>query len=326
MTSSRLGSDVHYPAPAPHGIMFHHFHGGDHLSSEGSISSTDLERIVDYVGPERILGPAEWLMRLRENRLRDTDLCLSFDDSLKSQLDIAIPVLENRGIQAFWFIYSGVLEGRLERLEIYRRFRNQYFDTIDAFYDVFFECVGASAYSVDENEITKIRENFPFYSENDVRYRLVRDRVLGTEAYERIVDAIIDDAGTSPEELARGLWMTTEDVSRLSAQGHEIGLHTHTHPTRLAALQPAGQEREYRRNFEFISQICGRPPKTVAHPSNSYGPETLTLLDRLGIECGFRAAMVPPGGDGRINPTPLEIAREDHSNIMRAISAVGTRR
>ena len=133
-----------YPKEVPHGIMFHHFHNEKHLKTQGSISAEDLEKILDYVGRERILSPLEWLERLAENKLSSEDICLTFDDGLLSQIDVALPVLEHYGLKALWFVYSGVFEGQLENLEIYRFFRTKYFENIDDFYNLFFQKVSES--------------------------------------------------------------------------------------------------------------------------------------------------------------------------------------
>src|SRR2546426_12241772 len=83
-----------YPADIAHGLMFHHFHGGSHAGSQGSISLNDFERILALVDVDRILTPSAWLEKLDANRLGPHDLCLTFDDALLCQFEIALPVLE----------------------------------------------------------------------------------------------------------------------------------------------------------------------------------------------------------------------------------------
>ena len=73
-----------------------------------------------------------------DGRLEQQHLCLTFDDALLCQYDIAKPVMDRFGITGFWFVYSSVFQGELEILEIYRYIRCVYFDTIDKFYVGFF--------------------------------------------------------------------------------------------------------------------------------------------------------------------------------------------
>jgi len=183
-----------YAAPAAHGLMFHHCRGKGHAPSPGSASAEQVEGILRLVGLERILSPEEWLQRLEGGALSESDLCLSFDDGLLSQAEVALPVLERLGLRAFWFVYSGVFEAGPEsgRLELYRRFRVEFFPGVDDFYREFFGRVSRSAFAGPaadpalDARVSRLRADFRFYSENDARFRVLRDDVLGPEAYRRL--------------------------------------------------------------------------------------------------------------------------------------------
>ena len=120
------------------GIMFHHFHGKKFNKSQGSINSDDLFKIIEMIGRKRIINSYEWVERSLKNNFTGSEICLTFDDALKCQIENALPVLNHFGIKAFWFVYSNIFLGEKERLEIYRTFRHDYFDKIDDFYDDFF--------------------------------------------------------------------------------------------------------------------------------------------------------------------------------------------
>ena len=46
--------------------------------------------------------------RLERSELRHNDIVLTFDDGLRCQYDIALPILNKHGIGAFWFVYSSL--------------------------------------------------------------------------------------------------------------------------------------------------------------------------------------------------------------------------
>lgn len=315
-----------YLKKMPHGIMFHHFHNEKHLKTQGSISADDFRKILNHIGLERILSPVEWLERLAENKLKPEDLCLTFDDGLLSQKDIALPILENYGLKAFWFVYSGVFEGKLENLEIYRLFRAKYFENIDDFYKIFFERFAKFKMAVpadltsEKKGIQELRGDFPFYSENDARFRFLRDRVLGKENYEKLMDSILEEAGAIKGELAKDLWMSDKNLKQLSNAGHLVGLHSYSHPTAMADLSYSEQFDEYSKNFLHLERICGKKPIAISYPCNSYNQETLKILRELGIYCGFLSNMVSKTiGENKIAVGNLEIPREDHANLLRVI-------
>ncbi len=300
----------------PHGIMFHHFHDDGHPQGQGSISARQLADLIEFLGPQRILPAHEWLDRARAGQLADGNLCLTFDDNLRSQYDIAGPVLRNFGLTVFWFVYTSVLQGALERLELYRRFRITAFEHTDDFYAVFIQAVEQSDYGPEARTLlaafdpeTYLAE-FPFYSETDRRFRYVRDEVLGPERYVAVMDRLITSRGLRLRSLADNLWMDDDCLRRLHDAGHIIGLHSHTHPTRLAKLDADAQKREYRANHEHLTQLFGEQPACMSHPCNSYNDDTLRVLRELGIVLGFRANMTQRGH------SPLELPRQDHANIL----------
>src|SRR4051794_18619226 len=97
---------------AAHGIMFHHFHDDDvdleggigHPAGQGSISADTLRAMIQSIGPTRILPAHEFLHRAVAGKLTDHHVCLTFDDNLMCQYDVAVPVLEEFGLTAFWFV------------------------------------------------------------------------------------------------------------------------------------------------------------------------------------------------------------------------------
>jgi len=267
----------------PRGIMFHHFHNDRqgfgptrqdadpprHPAGQGSLSAEDLAEMIRFVGLNRILPAREWLTRALAGTLDEADLCLTFDDNLRCQYDVALPVLRDFGLTGFWFLPTSVMQGNLERLEVYRTFRVKHFDHVDDFYEAFFRAVATSdcARQVEEalgrvHPSTFLTE-FPFYTEADRRFRYVRDEVLGPQRYNRIMDMMIAAMGVELEELARNLWMDADCVRALHADEHVIGLHTHTHPTRLASLDRREQLREYRDNYMYLMELLGEPPGAI---------------------------------------------------------------
>ena len=113
--------------------------------------------------------------------------------------------------------------------------------------------------------------------------------------------------------------MSNDNLRYLADNGHSVGLHSYFHPMVLADLSYEEQFEEYKKNYLHLKDVCGRQPVAMSHPVNSYNKNTLEILKHFGIRCGFRSNMFPKREGGRINPHRLELAREDHSNIMRML-------
>jgi hypothetical protein len=122
--------------------MFHHFHDEQHLPAQGSLSFSDFIQMIDWLNKHySILNASQYKQNFENGTLKETDICLSFDDALKCQYDVAVPVMERLGIEAFFFVYSSAFSDNPDPLEIYRFFRTACFGNIDEFYEYFFEIV-----------------------------------------------------------------------------------------------------------------------------------------------------------------------------------------
>lgn len=302
-----------------YGIMFHHFHDDQHPLGQGAISAQDLVEVINHVGREHILPAEEWMRRAGAGALQETDICLTFDDALRCQYDVALPVLRDFGLTAFWFVYSSVFEGNVEPLEVYRYFRTTHFESVDDFYQHFFQAVKDRfpedyAAGMVGFEPDAYLAGFPFYTRNDRIFRYLRDRVVGPERYHAVMEALMTSFGFDIPAIVPKLWMTDDNLRILKGEGHVIGLHSYSHPTQLCALSPEGQREEYRKNYEHLERVLGKAPVCMSHPCNSYGPETLNLLADFSVTLGFRANMQHVA-----DHSPFEFPREDHANIMKGI-------
>ncbi len=305
----------------PHGLMFHHFHDAVHPAGQGSISADQLTQLIESIGPDRIMSAQEFLFCARNRALGRGAVCLTFDDNLRCQYEIALPVLERYNLTAFWFVYTSVLQGNIEPLEVYRYFRMTQFASVDGFYDAFYEALSHSPHAqiaemlLEEFNPRTYLGGFPFYTDADRKFRFVRDEALGPARYQDLMNQMISDSRLDVRHIAESLWMDDEAIRTLHGAGHVIGLHSHTHPTRIEHMSEDEQRDEYFENYAYLTQLLGERPSTMSHPCNSYNDTTLTILRELGITLGFRANM----SSGR--DSELEFPREDHANLVKALAA-----
>ncbi|WP_298916281.1 polysaccharide deacetylase family protein [uncultured Algimonas sp.] len=328
MNESAPGEAILPVSPVSHaaafGIMAHHLHD-DALppTAQGSMSSDEFAVMLDYFG-SRLLPAREWLERCRAGALRD-EICITFDDALRGQYDVALPILEAKGLTALYFIYTGIYEiessDEASVLETHRYFRNVHFKNVDDFYADFHTIVSRSSHA--DIVAARVERDFDpqtylsayqVYSSSDRLFRFVRDEVLGPEAYRGMVDDMIVTAGLEKGDIAEQVFLSEDHILTLHDRGHEIGLHSTTHPTRMENLSRDHQFTEYRRNSLSIERICGETPRTMSHPSNSYNASTLDVLVELDVDVGFRADCV----QGGLSPM-LELPRDNHTDLIHSI-------
>lgn len=299
--------------------MFHHFHDKTkHIKGQGSISSEELNSLLDYYGnTHNIISADDFISRSQEGTLSDSDVCITFDDCLLCQYDIELPVLERRGIKAFWFVYTSPFDGVIEKLEVYHHFRFSKFSDIEEFYGAFFRSASALCDKADDAlkqfNPDEYAKDSPFYTPNDKRFRYLRDKILGEELYNSIMDRMIQEHNYDVAGNSELLWMKRENIEDLHARGHIIGLHSHTHNTLMASKPREWQMNEYSMNKKLVETITGGKAVSASYPCNSYNSDTLEIMRSLGIQIAFRANM----SNKVIEGSSLEYPREDHANIIR---------
>ncbi|MCI9344761.1 MAG: polysaccharide deacetylase family protein [Lachnospiraceae bacterium] len=306
-----------------HGIMYHHFHDNQkHIVGQGSISAETFNDMLDFYGKDHnIIGAGEFLQKSEAGTLSPADVCLTFDDGLLCQYDVAYPVMKDRGLTAFWFIYTSPLDGVIEKIELYRHFRFSKFSDIEDFYSAFFNIVAANdpeamaaIHSFDPDQYLK---EFPFYTPNDKRFRYMRDRVLGVSKYNMTMDKMLETYQYDIEKNSQILWLNADHIKNLRRQGHIIGLHSYSHPTVMSDKSYLEQSREYTTNKRQLESVLNEKITAVSYPCNSYNSDTLKCMRELGIRIGFRANMV----DVQLEDIRYEYPRQDHANIMKAMEA-----
>lgn len=276
-------------------IMFHFFHGKGHPEMPGSLSAEDLAAIIEHT---------------------EGGTPLTFDDTLLSAYEVALPVLDQYRMKAYWFVSSGVLQGIMHLETAYSLFRQIAFENFGSFVLAFFDLVPESRLNgwARDFQSSHYLEVYPFYSEEERFFRYIRDIVLEETTYHQLMGELLELKGIDIYDLSGLLWMQPVHIQRLHKQGHTIGLHSHSH-RHIGKLSPIEQYVEYRTNRDYLERLLGVAPNTMSHPFNSYNRTTLGILSCLGIQSGFRANTVP-GDYG-----PLELPREDCADVLRRILA-----
>ena len=311
-----------------HGIMFHHFHDdGVHTKGQGSIDKDDFYKMINFIGRKNILDADVFFEKFKNNKLKENEVCLTFDDGIKCQIDVALPVLEELKIKSFFFVYTSLFDGKPDNLEIFRYFRMSYFNNIDEFYDSFYKSSNLDLkdfFKKNDNEIKYRKSKYPFYSIEDIKFRLVRNNFLTKNQYEEIMFLMFDEKKFDYKDFYKKLFFQKSDLQTLNNLGHLIGLHSHNHPTMLEKLNYDEQKNEYEKSISSISNILEKPKneiKYMSHPCGSYNDDTLEILKGLGVELGFKNLMTIEKEKkmNKINNSFLEIARANHSNILEMI-------
>jgi len=295
----------------PHGIMFHHFHGEGHPEGMGSIGADKLREVIERFKSRIIQAPA-FHERAISGTLEPQDICLTFDDTLFSQYEIAEPILAHYGIKAFWFVHTAPLiyPGWLGPA-MFRDFQLEFFRNVGELHRSLRE-LATEEEQAAPMDLAHLAE-FDFYTPEDRTYRHFRDVVLGPTRFNVLMSDLMEKLEYCP---TLPLWMTPPQVRDLYVKGHSLGLHSHSHPRNMGELPGINQIQEYGHNQYTLYHTLGLPTghkfPSASHPSNSYNSETLGVLRSKGVQLAFRANMESASWPGE---HLLEMPREDVANL-----------
>ncbi len=233
---------------------------------------------------------------LRDGRVPNRAVAITFDDGYADNLDQAKPLLERYAVPATIFVTAGQVGGRrefwwdeLDRLllqpgTVPRKLRLK---------------LNGSVHEWDVGEASK-------YTEGDYRrdrrwhverqddpsprqgvFRKLYDRLYllpDTDKW-KLLDQLTAWAGAEPIARRTHKALTVEETVRL-AHGDlvEVGAHTMTHPV-LAALPAGERRREIRQSKECLEVMLRKQVMSFAYPHGSSTPETAEMVREGGFAC-----------------------------------------
>jgi peptidoglycan/xylan/chitin deacetylase (PgdA/CDA1 family) len=253
-----------------------------------------FERCIDEISSTRDVVP---LAELACNRTYRKACAITFDDGLRSVLDVAHPILTARQLPYTVFVCTEVLTG----------------GPVPWFLRV--------AHLTRRVGLDGVRE----------RWKPVGHRVRTTQqliiALKQIpLDVILERLGELEERHSvsppdpRPLFLSAADVKALSATGATIGSHTHRHPV-LAVLDVHQQTFEVEESVKLIESVAGTRPTEFAYPNGTpldFDATTIAVLRRFGIR--FAVTTIPRylshGDDALALP---RIGLDQHDSSVRRV-------
>ncbi len=298
--------------------MFHHFHNKKNKQTgQGSLNPKNFKKILVFLKSNyNILSPQKWLIKLKEGKLEKKDICLTFDDALLSQYTVALKILDKFKIKAFWFVYSSIFNGKIDEFEIHRKFRTTYYKNFYNFYLDFIKNFKEEYKFVKNKEFQNfnkyMRNYYPIYSKEDIKFRFIRDKILSKDQYNVILKKMMRKKSTNEKKLSKKLWLNNKHLINLDKKGHIIGMHAFNHPYKLSELNYINQKNELNKNYQHLKKTLKKKPISISYPNGSFNNHTVQIIKKLGIKCAFISSMK----NNRQFQKKYVLKRLDHSIIL----------
>jgi peptidoglycan/xylan/chitin deacetylase (PgdA/CDA1 family)/SAM-dependent methyltransferase len=251
-----------------------------------------FERCIDEISSARTVLP---LVELADHREYENACAITFDDGLRSVIEVADPVLVARGLPYTVFVCTDVvtggpvpwfwrvshLSGQVGLVPVKTRW----------------EAVGRRVETVDE--------------------AIIALKQVPLDSILEGLDDLEAQYAISPPDPRR-LFLFEDEVKMLAARGATIGSHTHRHPI-LSRLTVEEQAFEIDESAKLIETVTGRRPREFAYPNGTsldFNASTMAVLRASD----FRVAVTTTPGHLRRSDDVLALPRvglSDGDSIVR---------
>tara|TARA_B110000003_G_C16628452_1_gene525732 strand:- start:914 stop:1747 length:834 start_codon:yes stop_codon:yes gene_type:complete len=248
-------------------VMCHYFHDDEKFKKiQGSISRKKFENLVKKNLSKKYI--------------------YTFDDCLKSQFYIAKPVLEKYNLKGLFFMNTFQLEKKYNYHEISKFFCNRFFKSFENYSIEFIKnfMLLNKNFRFNKKEIDKVKKKFPFYTDNEIKLRIVRTENFST--YNKILIKIFKSNKFNYKLFQKKIYMNKKEILDISKK-HEIGLHTHTHPFDFHVLSKKKQYTEIFKNKKILENIIKKRITSFSYPVGNYKSNIFPILKKLKILSAF---------------------------------------
>jgi peptidoglycan/xylan/chitin deacetylase (PgdA/CDA1 family) len=218
-----------------------------------------------------VLPLPEAARRLNSGSLPARAACITFDDGYANNLEVALPLLQQRGLTATIFVAIEAIESGIMWNDLVIEAIRQGGGRLPA--------TALSGCGID------IADAPPGAPAVDAALTALKYQPLA-ERWQIAARLYRDVAQADPPRLM----LTPAMISELAAAGMDIGAHTVNHPI-LRSLSHAEAMREIRGSSDWIARLLGAPPRSFAYPNGRPGRDYDSSHVDMVRECGFEVAV-----------------------------------
>lgn len=275
-------------------ITYHYF--GDYkISNHGihSMPSESFQKQIESLSAHfEFISEDDLLMALDGRRTLPERCCLlTFDDGVKSQYEVAVPVLEKLGVPAIFFV-NGAPYRESKVLNIHKIHWLRSILTPDDFLQKVIENFDRAGlgftFSDDLISDDLISDKF-FYDDiatKKIKYLL--NVIIPFDNCKIIIDRIFSECVHSEEEFCSDFYIGKDQVKYLYNK-FAVGTHSYSHLV-LGRHDESVVMRELKCGIEIVEQLVGSRPKGVSYPygyKEAVTRRVSTLASGEGLSYGF---------------------------------------
>ena len=273
-------------------VMYHYVrrHDAD-LPHFTYLDVDSFERQLDYFSQHhRIASRADFEQSLKTCKPLQNTLVLTFDDGFADHYQYVRPALLARGLWGIFFVSTRpytegklldvhrthYLLGRLGGAELLRRIRARLDDSM--LQQERADLLRSQTYTRQNN------------SEAVTEVKRLLNYLIRSDRKEMLLDDLMHEVVTNEAALARGFYLSEEQIREMSQSDLAIGCHAHSH-TLLSNLGRERQREEITVSTEILTRLTsGSLFRCFCYPyggKHSYDENTLEFVAATNYTSGF---------------------------------------
>jgi len=258
-----------------------------------------LKNQGNFIHPNDLVSDLNAILQSKDN-----NLLITFDDGLKEQFDLALPILDELGIPAVFFVNSINLEEKkvsnVHKIHLLRSIISAS-EFLDKFIDMPFSRL----------EKKNAREIYRYDDEKSAALKYILNFKLDFKQQEQVVNSLFD-LHFDENVILDSLYMTEQNLIELADKGY-LGSHTHSHYP-LGLLGADSIKTELEKTKIYLDKLTGSNINIVSYP---YGtPESCTdLVAHLAKKTGHEIGFTTKRGVNTLNENPLLLNRFDCNDL-----------
>lgn len=252
-----------------------------------------LRRTYEFVSRDDLLAAVAG-----ERTLPEHGCVVTFDDGLRCQYELALPVLERLGVPAIFFVPGKPLaEGRVLSVHKIHALRERLDDRR------LLERLDVSADAIDP---ALAEAHYRYDTPEAARVKYLLNMALQPAERDAAVDVLFAEEFPDEAEFCRELYMGPEDIAALRGS---VGAHSYGHEP-LTMLSASDLDRDLDRLGVLLEGAAGEPIRTFSYPHGTPGTVDVRVARALEAK-GFAAAFTMERALNRSLEEPLLLGRLD---------------
>lgn len=249
------------------------------------VTPGQLKKQLLQLGTMGAFIPPSEFIQSPERYIRDEKvfILLTFDDGLQEQFDLAKPVLDSMGLEAFYFINTANSIGK----EVSLVHQIHFLRSVIAPEDFLHILKENTQVSLNPSDIQKARTHYNYDPPKAADLKYLLNFKLSYNEQENLISPLFN-THFDEEEVLGSLYMSEETLVALG-KTNQLGSHAHRHVP-LGVLPLEMQEEEVSQSKHILETLSGQEIAAISYP---YGnpeactPQVSEAAAAAGYKVGF---------------------------------------